>query len=125
MAPVIEQGAVTRKLYLPKGDWLNYWTGEHLTGGADVTVPAPLDQIPILVRAGAILPFKPEKQTATLNWSDPNLLAGPLVWKAYPAKAEATVHLHPAGWRPAQPYKPPRPGCASWASRPPFVPMKS
>jgi alpha-D-xyloside xylohydrolase len=90
VAPVIEQGAVTRKLYLPKGDWLNYWTGDHLTGGADVTVPAPLDQIPIFVRAGAILPFKPEKQTATLNWSDPNLLAGPLVWKAYPSKASNT-----------------------------------
>jgi alpha-D-xyloside xylohydrolase len=90
VAPVIEQGAVTRKLYLPKGDWLNYWTGDHLSGGADVTVPAPLDQIPILVRAGAILPFKPENQAATLNWSDPNLLAGPLVWKAYPGKTPST-----------------------------------
>ena len=88
VAPVIEQGAVTRKLYLPKGDWLNYWTGEHYTGGTDVSVPAPIDQIPILVRGGAILPFKPEKDTATLDWSDPNLLAGPLVWKVYPAKAE-------------------------------------
>ena len=86
VAPVIEQGAVTRKLYLPPGDWVNYWTGEHLTGGADVTLPAPLDQIPILVRSGAILPFKPEKQTATLNWSDPNLLSGSLVWKAYPGR---------------------------------------
>ena len=62
VAPVIEQGAVTRKLYLPAGDWVNYWTGEHLTGGADVTVPAPLDQIPILVRSGSILPFKPERR---------------------------------------------------------------
>ena len=111
VAPVIEQGAVNRKLYLPKGDWLNYWTGDHLTGGTDVTVPAPLDQIPIFVRAGSILPFKPEKQTATLNWSDPNLLAGPLVWKAYPNKAgdtstftlpdgtSATLQTTPAGLR--------------------------
>jgi alpha-glucosidase (family GH31 glycosyl hydrolase) len=81
---------VTRKLYLPKGDWLNYWTGEHLTGGTDVTVDAPVDQIPLFVRAGSILPFIPEKRTATLNWSDPNLLAGPLVWKAYPGKAGST-----------------------------------
>jgi alpha-D-xyloside xylohydrolase len=90
VAPVIEQGAVTRKLYLPKGDWLNYWTGDHLSGGTDVTVAAPLDQIPIMVRAGSILPFLPEKETATLNWSDPNLLAGPLVWKAYPGKLSNT-----------------------------------
>ena len=111
VAPVVEQGAVNRKLYLPKGDWLNYWTGDHLTGGKDVTVPAPLDQIPIFVRAGTILPFKPEKQTGTLNWSDPNLLAGDLIWKAYPSKAgntstftlpdgtSATLQTTPAGLR--------------------------
>jgi len=85
VAPVIEQGAVTRKLYLPKGEWVDYWTGERYTGGADVTVPAPLERIPILVRAGAILPFKPEAETASFHWSDPDLLQGSLVWKAYPA----------------------------------------
>jgi alpha-glucosidase (family GH31 glycosyl hydrolase) len=90
VAPVIEQGAVTRKLYLPKGDWLNYWTGDHLTGGTDVTVAAPLEQIPLFVRAGSILPFKPEMETATLNWGDPNLLAGSLVWRAYPGNASNT-----------------------------------
>jgi alpha-glucosidase (family GH31 glycosyl hydrolase) len=90
VAPVIEQGAVTRKLYLPKGDWLNYWTGDHLNGGADVTVAAPLEQIPLFVRAGSILPFKPEMETATLNWGDPNLLAGSLVWRAYPGNASNT-----------------------------------
>ncbi len=94
VAPVIEQGAVTRKLYLPPGDWVNYWTGEHLTGGADVTVPAPLDQIPILVRSGSILPFKPDKETATLNWSDPNLLSGSLVWKVYPPVVRWKIHFH-------------------------------
>ncbi len=87
VAPVIEQGALTRKLYLPPGEWVSYWTGEHFQGGADLTVPAPLDQIPILVRAGSILPFKPEKETASLHWSDPNLLAGALVWKVYPPAA--------------------------------------
>ena len=89
VAPVIEPGATTRKLYLPAGAWVSYWTGERFTGGADVTVPAPLDQIPILVRAGSVLPFKPESETATLHWSDPKLLDGSLVWKVYPAQADA------------------------------------
>ena len=84
IAPVIEPGAVKRTLYLPHGDWVNYWTGEHLAGGADVIVPAPLEQIPMLVRAGSILPFKPEAETASFNWSDPALLSGSLVWKVYP-----------------------------------------
>ncbi len=88
VAPVIEPGALTRKLYLPHGEWVNYWTGERLTGGTDVTVAAPLDQIPLLVRSPSILPWLPEQGTAGLHWSDPALLAGPLVWKVYPAAAD-------------------------------------
>ena len=87
VAPVIEQGAVTRKLYLPQGEWVNYWTGERYAGGADITVAAPIDQIPLLVRGGSILPFKPESETASFSWSDPNLLQGSLVWRVYPGKA--------------------------------------
>ena len=123
VAPVIEQGAVTRKLYLPwrVGELLDRGA---LTGGADVTVPAPLDQIPILVRAGSILPFKPEAETAILNWSDPNLLQGSLVWKAYPPKPKEPPPS-PCRTAPAQPYKPPQRGCALWAHRPSVAPIKS
>ena len=88
VAPVIEPGSTTRKLYLPPGEWLNYWTGERYAGGADVTVPAPIDQIPLLVRSGSIIPFKPEDQVASLNWSDPNLLSGSLVWKINPPASD-------------------------------------
>jgi len=58
IAPVTEQGATSRRVYLPAGtDWYNYWTNERLHGGQDVTVAAPIDTIPIFVRAGAILPL--------------------------------------------------------------------
>lgn len=90
VAPVIEPGAVTRKLYLPPGEWLNYWTSERYSGGKDITLAAPLEQIPILVRAGAILPFKPEAETAALRWSDPDLLSGSLVWKVYPGQGSGS-----------------------------------
>ena len=83
VAPIVEGGAQTRRLYLPRGEWLNYWTGDPLTGGQDVTIPAPTDQIPILVRAGSVLPFKPETEAARWNWTDPHLLETSLVWKAY------------------------------------------
>jgi alpha-glucosidase (family GH31 glycosyl hydrolase) len=83
VAPVIEPGATSRKLYLPQGEWVNYWTGDRYTGGQDVTVPAALEQIPLLVRAGSIVPFKPEAETHSFNWSDPHLLGGSLVWKVY------------------------------------------
>ncbi len=60
VAPVFEDGARERSLYLPRGayadGWFNYWTGEYLVGGRTVTVDAPLDRLPLFVRAGALLP---------------------------------------------------------------------
>lgn len=61
VAPVSEQGATSRKVYLPAGsDWYNYWTGERLKGGQTVDVPAPIDTIPLFVRAGSIIPLGSE-----------------------------------------------------------------
>jgi alpha-D-xyloside xylohydrolase len=58
VAPVVEQGVTSRQVYLPAGtDWYNYWTNERLHGGQTVTVEAPIDTIPLFVRAGSILPL--------------------------------------------------------------------
>jgi alpha-D-xyloside xylohydrolase len=58
IAPVTEQGRTTRQVYLPAGtDWYNFWTNERLSGGQSVSVNAPIDIIPIFVRAGSILPL--------------------------------------------------------------------
>lgn len=57
VAPVTEQGATSRKVYLPAGaDWYNYWTQERVAGGQTITVSAPIDTIPLFVRAGSIIP---------------------------------------------------------------------
>jgi alpha-D-xyloside xylohydrolase len=56
VAPVTEQGSTSRQVYLPAGaDWYNYWTNERLGGGQVVKVDAPIDTIPLFVRAGSIL----------------------------------------------------------------------
>jgi alpha-D-xyloside xylohydrolase len=58
VAPVTEQGATSRTVYLPAGaDWYNYWTNERLRGGQTITAAAPIDTIPLFVRAGSILPL--------------------------------------------------------------------
>jgi alpha-D-xyloside xylohydrolase len=58
VAPVTEQGATTRKVYLPAGTaWYNYWTNERLQGGQTVDVAAPIETIPVFVRAGSIIPI--------------------------------------------------------------------
>lgn len=58
VAPVTEQGATDRPVYLPAGcDWNNYWTNEKLPGGQTITVAAPIDILPLFVRAGSIIPL--------------------------------------------------------------------
>jgi alpha-D-xyloside xylohydrolase len=58
VAPVTEQGATSRSVYLPAGSgWYNFWTGERLPGGQMIMAQAPIDTIPLFVRAGSILPL--------------------------------------------------------------------
>jgi alpha-glucosidase (family GH31 glycosyl hydrolase) len=62
VAPVTRGGATRWPVYLPAGDWHDYWTGETHAGGRWVEVAAPLDRIPLFVRAGAIVPLGPVRQ---------------------------------------------------------------
>ncbi len=58
VAPVTEQGATSRTVYLPAGtDWYNYWTNERLHGGQSITASAPIETLPLFVRAGSIVPL--------------------------------------------------------------------
>ena len=58
IAPVAEQGATSRSVYLPAGvDWYNFWTNERVHGGQTITAQAPIDTLPVFVKAGAILPL--------------------------------------------------------------------
>jgi alpha-D-xyloside xylohydrolase len=58
VAPVTEQGATSKRVYLPAGtDWYNFWTNERMKGGQWITTAAPIDTIPLFVRAGSILPL--------------------------------------------------------------------
>jgi alpha-glucosidase (family GH31 glycosyl hydrolase) len=59
VAPVVGAGETERRVDLPEGDWVNYWTGEVIRGGTSVDVPAPLGTIPLFVKSGSILPMAP------------------------------------------------------------------
>ena len=57
VAPVCEEAATTREVYLPEGcGWYDYWTNAYYEGGQTVTVDAPLDVLPLFVREGSIIP---------------------------------------------------------------------
>jgi alpha-glucosidase (family GH31 glycosyl hydrolase) len=62
IAPVFEKGAKSRTTYLPEGLWHDWWSGEMIEGGKDVTRKVDLSVMPIYVRAGAIIPFDPVRQ---------------------------------------------------------------
>jgi alpha-D-xyloside xylohydrolase len=67
VAPVTEQGATSRSVYLPAGaDWYDFWTERRYAGGQTLTAAAPIDRIPVFVRAGSIVPLGAEvPSTAT------------------------------------------------------------
>ena len=71
VTPVTEPGADTRRMYLPKSTWYDFWTGRKLDGGAMITTAAPLDRLPLFVRAGSILPMGPDLQYAAEKPADP------------------------------------------------------
>ena len=53
----------TRQVYLPKhADWIDFWTGKLFKGGSTITADAPIDHIPVFVRAGSIVPMSPVQQ---------------------------------------------------------------
>jgi alpha-glucosidase len=55
IAPVLRAKATEREVYLPAGDWYDYWSGEHYAGGKKIVVPVTLASIPIFVRGGAFV----------------------------------------------------------------------
>lgn len=68
----VEDRARTRPVYLPAGTpWLDFWTGESQAGGQTLVVPAPIESVPLFVRAGSILPLGPLVQYATEKPADP------------------------------------------------------
>ena len=62
VCPIQEPNAQGRRMYIPRGDWYDFWTNEHVTGGKEKWVAAEIDMLPIFVKAGAIIPKYPVQQ---------------------------------------------------------------
>jgi alpha-glucosidase len=59
VAPIVKPDVTRRLVYLPAGSWYDYWTNKKYVGGTMISVEAPLDVVPMFVRAGAIIPVGP------------------------------------------------------------------
>jgi len=67
VAPALA-GQRERTVYLPRGEWFDFWTGTRFAGGRSVAVPVPLDRIPVFVKSGTLLPLA----RPTLHTADPD-----------------------------------------------------
>ena len=79
VAPVLERGARRRMVYLPVGDWVDYWSREIYEGPGWLNYPAPLDILPLFIRRGAIIPMGPDVEHTD------QAAGASLVFDVYPA----------------------------------------
>jgi alpha-glucosidase len=70
-APIYEQGATGRKVYLPEGAWFDYWNGNLYPGGGWSEISTPLERWPLLVRGNSIIPTGPVMQFTDQRPTDP------------------------------------------------------
>ena len=103
MAPVYRKGATSRDVYLPAGDWYDWWTNARKRGGQVVTRDVELATMPIYVRAGAIVPVDPVRQYTSEPVSEPTTVR---VYVGPTASSRSTRTMGPAWstW----------PGAATW-----------
>jgi alpha-D-xyloside xylohydrolase len=71
VTPVTDPGVDSQRVYLPQSDWYNFWTGEESKGGRFMAVAAPLETLPLLVRAGSLVPMGPFLQYSNQKPEDP------------------------------------------------------
>ncbi|HVU32264.1 MAG TPA: glycoside hydrolase family 31 protein [Opitutaceae bacterium] len=86
--PVTDPGVAARSIYLPAGArWIDFWTGEPHDGGVAISTAAPIDRMPLMVRAGSIIPYAPDRHYSTEN------PGAPLEIRIYPgANGEFTLY---------------------------------
>ena len=65
VAPVLDEGARAREVALPRGEWIEAWSGERVRGGGEVLAPAPRELIPVWVRDGSIVVSHPAGHVAS------------------------------------------------------------
>ena len=69
--PVTEAATTSRQVYLPDAKWYDFWSGAVAQGAREITAPAPLDRLPLYVRAGSIISLGPDIEWSTQRPADP------------------------------------------------------
>jgi alpha-glucosidase/alpha-D-xyloside xylohydrolase len=75
VAPVVEKGAKSRRLYLPAGNWYDWWTHERISGHRWIDREVNLSTMPLYIRAGAVIPLDPVRQFTSQKVDQPTTIA--------------------------------------------------
>jgi alpha-glucosidase (family GH31 glycosyl hydrolase) len=96
VAPVVDEGATTRDLFLPAGRWIDLWSGEAFDGGRWLTVEVPLDRIPVFAREGARIPLRlgPEKALGADTGNGLSVTEGVVTWIAGASRLDVLESDH-------------------------------
>lgn len=70
IAPIYEQGAVKRNLFLPEGNWFYFWNDEIYEGNKYHQINSPIDIIPVFIKAGSIIPMRKYSRSVERGTND-------------------------------------------------------
>lgn len=69
VAPILRPGQTRRMIYMPRGVWFDFWTGQRYSGSQWHSIKVTLEQLPLYQRGGSAIPLQaPEKHTTTADW---------------------------------------------------------
>jgi alpha-glucosidase len=86
VAPILERGSTGRSVYLPQGNWYDFWTNDEWEGGQILKVTAALDRLPLFVRGGTALPLWNARPYLSAPSADPLLL------RVYPGSSDTAIY---------------------------------
>ena len=86
LAPVVKPKIKERRVYLPKGNWIDFWEKKVFSGPAWIELKAPLERMPILVQEGAILAFQ-KSANLKIPWETLEL-------EVYPGDTQSVFQLY-------------------------------
>jgi oligosaccharide 4-alpha-D-glucosyltransferase len=90
VAPVLEKNATTRKLYLPKGEWYNFYSDEKIAGEKWVDENVDLNHIPVFIKAGSFVPMIDKKIIRTTK----DCKTDSLIWNYYPSQKASSFTMY-------------------------------